>query len=376
MFSVVCTIANLALRITEIGFFFVIIGNNQIDSKSGFNIFPDLFFHNRVLTTNIERNETTTTVSSPNLSNNLIRDWIYSTTNNTNQSQHWWYASLPDTIKTSFDTIIHNQKIKKMFHSLFHSSQYMIDVLPEMNELYVTGAERENENVNSDRVFYTPHLDGPFYWIPFVSVYRCIIGLNENNKIMTHFPNSDIRKRVNTGDVLAFDFNREIHYIYDQTLKDSTDIFDVRRNASDIPRITIKSHYCIYPKHMASFGKRICHLNVKYDQAFRNLFLKTIKPETTWEKIFGTIVLSGTNIYAWLDILFGYKNIIYLGFLQYLLFKERINALFYLQMMLIPFCYKILYCFLFTDALKTNITEYVNNCTLYYTALVLQYILD
>ena len=370
-------IANLALRISEIGFFFIIIGNNQIDSKSGFNIFPDLFFHNRILTTNIlERNDTSTKMSSLNSSNVKICDWIYSTTINTNQSQHWWYESLPDTIQKSFDKIAHNSNIKKMFDSLFHSSQYMIDVLPEMNEIYVTGPERENENVNSDRVFYTPHLDGPFYWIPFVSVYRCIIGLNQNDKIMTHFPNSDIKIRVKTGDVLAFDFNREIHYIYDQTLTSFTP-FRIEHNISkDMPRITIKSHYCIYPKHMAAFGKRICDLNVKYDQAFRNLFLKTIKPETIWEKIFGTMVLSGTNIYAWLDILFGYKNIIYLGFLQYLLYKEKINIRFYLQMMLIPICYKILYCFLFTDALKTNIMEYVNNYTTYYTALVLQYILN
>lgn len=49
-----------------------------------------------------------------------------------------------------------------------------------MNEVYVTGPSRKSEGANSDNIFYTRHVDGPWGLIPFVSVYRCIVGMDKN----------------------------------------------------------------------------------------------------------------------------------------------------------------------------------------------------
>ena len=47
------------------------------------------------------------------------------------------------------------------------------------------------------------------------------------------------------GDVLAFDFNREVHYI-------STD--HSKKDISDDFRVTLKLHYCVYPRLLAPLG--------------------------------------------------------------------------------------------------------------------------
>jgi hypothetical protein len=40
----------------------------------------------------------------------------------------------------------------------------------------------------SDEVFYTRHLDGPYYYVPFASCYLMIVGLDKNEEISTIFP--------------------------------------------------------------------------------------------------------------------------------------------------------------------------------------------
>ena len=37
-------------------------------------------------------------------------------------------------------------------------------------------------------MFYTRHIDGPYYYVPFASCYRMIIGLDKNEEIATIFP--------------------------------------------------------------------------------------------------------------------------------------------------------------------------------------------
>ena len=80
-----------------------------------------------------------------------------------------------------------------------------------MNELYVS--INNSNKLNSDRVFFSKHIDGPFGFFPFCSVYRTLIGCNDNNFIITHFPlkNKDIC--ISKNDLLPFDYNKENHYI-------------------------------------------------------------------------------------------------------------------------------------------------------------------
>ncbi len=53
-----------------------------------------------------------------------------------------------------------------------------------MNEVYISGPTRDDEQFNSDQIFYTKHVDGPYGFIPFCSVYRCIVGMDKNYMVL------------------------------------------------------------------------------------------------------------------------------------------------------------------------------------------------
>ncbi len=83
-----------------------------------------------------------------------------------------------------------------------------MDIVQGMNEIYVSGPPRNDEGNNSDHVFFARfvlinyrfvsslhicclmhrHVDGPLGFIPYVSVYRCIVGMDRNLMYTTHFP--------------------------------------------------------------------------------------------------------------------------------------------------------------------------------------------
>ena len=151
-----------------------------------------------------------------------------------------------------------------------------MDVVQDMNEVYVTGPSRSDENLNSDHIFYSKHVDGPFGFFPFCSVFRCIVGMDRNFVIKTHFPmNSLLDTNICEGDVIAFDFNREVHFIS----RDET-----RRSESDKFRVTLKLHYVIYPRILLPLGKLLHGLNAAYNRLFRSLFLKTLHPQSATER--------------------------------------------------------------------------------------------
>lgn len=87
-------------------------------------------------------------------------------------------------------------------------------------------------------------------------------------------PLANVNSNIVEGDVLAFDFNREVHYISsDETKKDISDKF----------RVTLKLHYCVYPRVLAPLGWFFGLLNTAYNMSFRALFLKTINPSNYYE---------------------------------------------------------------------------------------------
>lgn len=94
------------------------------------------------------------------------------------------------------------------------------------------------------------------------------------------------------GDVLAFDYNREVHYI---TRDDS------KRDISDEFRVTLKVHYCVYPYVLAPLGWLMGWLNTQYNRAFRALFLKTIKPSTMLEHFLAWNVIVNTDLFDWIE---------------------------------------------------------------------------
>lgn len=93
-------------------------------------------------------------------------------------------------------------------------------------------------------------------------------------QITTHCPLANVNMNVVEGDVLAFDFNREVHYI-------SRD--ESKKSISDDFRVTLKVHYCVYPRVLAPLGWLFGLMNTAYNMSFRALFLKTINPSSYYE---------------------------------------------------------------------------------------------
>jgi len=191
-----------------------------------------------------------------------------------------------------------------MFRGLFSERHYAVDEIQGMNEIYVTGPARFQDVSNSDNVFYTRHVDGPLGFIPFVSVYRCIVGMDKNEMVTTHFPLADIADNACEGDVMAFDFNREVHYITRDELK---------AQESDDFRVVLKLHYCVYPRIMAPLGWLMHFLNVKYNQLFRSLFLTTINPTTPYQHFLAWNVNGNTKLFDWIETFVGVRSMLYLA---------------------------------------------------------------
>lgn len=97
-----------------------------------------------------------------------------------------------------------------MFREKFAKDKYVISVIAGMNEVYVSGPAKQG---SSDTVFTTRHTDGPWNLVPFCSTYRCILGLDSSAVYTTVFPSVPSEITCREGDLVAFDYNREVHFI-------------------------------------------------------------------------------------------------------------------------------------------------------------------
>jgi len=279
----------------------IAFGSYCLDSKNSWCFFPGAPYFHRVLLCNLVTKDKD--CNKKDLK--TIRDWVMGNSPAHDKSSHYWYRDLKGIEKEAFEKCANSPTIYNLFRSLFSERHYCMESVTGMNEIYVTGPARSDETNNSDQVFYTRHVDGPWGLLPFVSVYRCIVGMDRNMMITTHFPLANLSVNACEGDVLAFDFNREVHYI---TCDES------KRNVSDDFRVTLKLHYCVYPRVLAPVGWLMHWLNVRYNMAFRALFLKTIKPETLYEHFLAFQVNFNTVLFDRIESILGQRSIFYLAF--------------------------------------------------------------
>jgi hypothetical protein len=158
------------------------LGSYCIDSRNSMCFFPGTPYFYRVITCNLKDHDDSEPRPEvdPRSDMKTIREWALENDPAENQSTHFWFKELDGDAKSAFDRIAHSPKVNRMFRSLFGERHYCLDVLPGMNEIYISGPSRQDEVMNSDHVFFSRHVDGPFGFIPFVSVYRCIVGLDRN----------------------------------------------------------------------------------------------------------------------------------------------------------------------------------------------------
>ncbi|EDQ86350.1 uncharacterized protein MONBRDRAFT_33820 [Monosiga brevicollis MX1] len=212
--------------------------------------------------------------------------------------------------------------LMNLFHTKFHPDRWAVEVVEGMNEIYISAP---NAKGTSDQVFYTEHVDGPFGLFPFASVFRCIVGMDANRAYATHFPMAGLSTAVATGDALAFDFNREPHYITRTPELQKADL--PPDLGGDGRRVVLKIHYCVYPRQLLPLGKLLHLANVLYNMCFRALFLATIKPpETPLEILSGQVVVQMTRLVNAFQRFVGFPNALYLGVLAYLASPYGLNC--------------------------------------------------
>jgi hypothetical protein len=149
---------------------------------------------------------------------------------------------------------------------LFSTLGILFLLVVGMNEIYVT-AVGAKKDINSDAVFYTPHTDGPYWFLPGASLYRVLVGVTPNSMVRTRFnlQHSSQDQVVDMGQVLGFDYSRELHWID-----------HVPGAVNKERRSLIKLHYIVYPKGWAWYGRLCASLQTNYNTWARNNFLRWV----------------------------------------------------------------------------------------------------
>lgn len=233
----------------------------------------------------------------------ILRNYVNTLDLPVSKTYHAYESDLPFSASHS----IHMIKYSVPYWHIFESNPgRIVRGIHEMNEIYVSSIGGQG----SDRVFETPHIDGIFAWLPWCRTYRCIVAIQGNRGVDTIFPLSNNTYTLETGEYVAFDYNRAIHYI-----AGNSSIMDDRL------RIILKLHYIATPQWMPSFVANLYILiHGKYNAFLRGLFLQSQiedvpsekrESETSRIKMWiSAMINGGTTIYLrlFLVALFFYKS--------------------------------------------------------------------
>jgi hypothetical protein len=292
-----------------------------------------------------------------NTDSRIIKEWVMKNKElSLDTTTHWWYLNLPSEQKTIFLNI--SNQLKDIIIKNF-GNEYDIDVIHDMNEVYVSSITTK---ISSDTVFETPHLDGPFGFIPFFYCYRSIIAVSENGYIDTLFTNhgkdnEDIITTLETDMYASFDYNREMHYIKKKIVND-----DYNQNFNR--RIVLKIHYCIYPKTLKFFGMIFKWINSYYNTIARRLFLFTLKPSTNTQHAVTVSILKSTNIWVEIERYIGFNNITYLAFMKTISYFTNCPWLFIYST---SYVHYLIYISTFYYRANIHFNSFVRNCLVYKT---------
>jgi len=229
-----------------------------------------------------------------------LREWINQEVPEKIETTHVWPHKQEGT--DGLVTKLENDSaIMAGFRKIFAAHHFDVRPVVDMNEIYVT-AVGEIKEMTSDKVFYTPHVDGPFWWLPGVSLYRVLIGVTPNKMVRTNFnlQHDSEDKTINMYDVLGFDYNRELHWI---------DHVQGQKNIER--RSLIKLHYVVYPKGWHNYGKLCAYFNKSYNTWARGNFLATLRPVTLYEQTVAWWIWITTWSNAMWELHVGWPNFVY-----------------------------------------------------------------
>uniref|UniRef100_A0A6C0B8S4 Aspartyl/asparaginy/proline hydroxylase domain-containing protein n=1 Tax=viral metagenome TaxID=1070528 RepID=A0A6C0B8S4_9ZZZZ len=212
------------------------------------------------------------------ISMDILNLYTYELEYDKNKTFHRYWQDLPDLIKDRAD-IIKNGDIMRTLN--WHYNGDIVENIDGMNEIYISAIGSNG----SDKVFETAHIDGPFFFLPFCTVLRCIVGIQGSSNIVTCFPYINEEHTIMTNDFLAFDYNRHTHLIY-----------EIGSHQKTNPRILLKLHYLIVPRFIPRpIAQVYKQMHIKYNSFMRTTFLASQKKDSLLAKV----VNGGTVFYCW-----------------------------------------------------------------------------
>jgi hypothetical protein len=99
-----------------------------------------------------------------------LREWINTNVPEKSQTTHVWPHKQEGT-DGPVTQLEDDAAIMAGFRKVFAAHHFDVKPVVEMNEIYVTAVGAVKE-ITSDAVFYTPHTDGPYWWLPGASLYN------------------------------------------------------------------------------------------------------------------------------------------------------------------------------------------------------------
>lgn len=198
------------------------------------------------------------------------------------ETYHVWEADLPPAERDAFAGLKDSAAIQESILEAFPGCTVLS--VDDMNEVYVSNMGAKG----SDNAFLQHHIDGPFGFLPFMTLLRCLIVVRGNERVATIFLAQKQSSTLRTGQYCWFDYNRDIHYItksgdQDELLEDS--------------RICLKVHYAVVPRWLSPFHKLFAGWNETYNRRARQLFVASKNPQSAVGKFLGGVVNVGTFLY-------------------------------------------------------------------------------
>eukprot|EP00548_Thalassiothrix_antarctica_P004986 CAMPEP_0194132504 /NCGR_PEP_ID=MMETSP0152-20130528/2952_1 /TAXON_ID=1049557 /ORGANISM="Thalassiothrix antarctica, Strain L6-D1" /LENGTH=590 /DNA_ID=CAMNT_0038827573 /DNA_START=125 /DNA_END=1897 /DNA_ORIENTATION=- len=232
----------------------------------------------------------------------MLRKWINENVAYTNETTHLWPHEQEETTGP-VRALENDAALYAAFRKIFPAKHFDVRPIQGMNEIYVTAVGKKKP-MSSDAVFYTPHVDGPYFWTPFSRCYRCLVGATQNKMVQTKFNLQHDSKDQVLGlyDVLGFDYNRELHWIN-----------HIHGEKNQERRSVIKLHYVVYPKGWHWYGNIVANLNQNYNTWARGNFLRTLRPAGIYEKSMAWWIWLTTWFNSMFVEYFGWDNLIYIS---------------------------------------------------------------
>ena len=230
-----------------------------------------------------------------------------------NTTLHKWSYELSDSSKHYIFKIkgkIQEYLIERYFIS---KNNHVIEAIDDMDELYYSKPEN---NVGSDNVFITPHIDGFLGWVPFMRCWRCIYCITNPNNTSNHFPLNDVEETIITlkpNNFVCHDFNRDLHWIKPGILVNN-----------DESRIVLKLHFYDYALFVKKFSTIYKQLNIRYNAFARNKFLYSINPYKNITAYFLSFLINSiTIIGGYTEYFIGIVNITIFYFIFNGVYKNK-----------------------------------------------------